>query len=90
MFCELNYHDQKIRGTRTDDIRKHWTVVSTLLGLISRVYRDLHHWKSIQRPQISEPKLYNWAISPYRVQVMLNQLVMVIAWPLTVYTADQT
>ena len=40
---ELNYHDQKIRRTPTPDIQKHWTAVSTLLGLISSVYRDLHH-----------------------------------------------
>ena len=26
------------------------TAVSTLLGLISSVYRDLHHWKSNQQP----------------------------------------
>ena len=44
--CELNYHDQKIRRTRKHNIRKHWTAVSTLLGLISSVYRDLHHWRS--------------------------------------------
>ena len=31
-FCELNYHDQKIRQTLACDIRKHWTAVSTLLG----------------------------------------------------------
>ena len=53
LHCELNYHDQKIRRTPTHDIRKHWTAVSTLLGLISNVYRDLHHWKSNQRSQIA-------------------------------------
>ena len=31
--CTLNFHDQKIRRTPTGDIRKHWTAVSTLLGL---------------------------------------------------------
>ena len=31
----------------------------TLLGLISSVYCDLHHWRSNQRPQI--------AISPYQI-----------------------
>ena len=30
----------------THDIRNHWTSVSTLLGLISRVYRNLHNWRS--------------------------------------------
>ena len=74
---ELNYHDQKIRRTLTHDIRKHWTAVSTSLGLISGVYRDLHNWESSQRPQIAEPKLYNCAISSYRTQVMPNWLVMV-------------
>ena len=70
--CELNYHDQKIRRTLTYDIRKHWTAVSTLLGLISSVYRDLYRWRSNQRPQIAEPKLYHWAINPYRTQVTPN------------------
>ena len=37
------------------------TAVSTLLGLISSVYRNLHHWRSKQRTQIAGPKLYNWA-----------------------------
>ena len=60
-YRELNYHDLKIH-----DIWKHWTAVSTLLGLISSVYRDLHDWRSNQRPQIAEPKLYNWATSSYR------------------------
>ena len=43
------------------DIRKHWTAVSTLLGLISNVYRDLQPWRPNKRPQIAEPKLYNLA-----------------------------
>ena len=45
LYCELNYHDQKIWRTLTCDIGKHWTGVSTLLGLISSVYRDLHLWR---------------------------------------------
>ena len=61
--------------------RKHWTAVLTLLGLISSVYCDLRHWRLNQRPQIAEPKFNNWATSPY-AQVMPNQLVMVIAWPI--------
>ena len=44
LYCELNYHDQKIQRTVTHDIQKHLTAVSTLLGLISSVYHDLHHW----------------------------------------------
>ena len=51
--CELNYHDQKIRRTPTHDIREHWTPVSTWLGLISSVYRNLPHWRSNQWPQIA-------------------------------------
>ena len=43
------------------DIQKHWTAVSTLLGLISSIYRDLPHWRSNQWPQNAEPKLYYWA-----------------------------
>ena len=46
----LNYYEQKIRRTLARDIRKHWVAVSTLLGLISTVYRDLFHWISNQRP----------------------------------------
>ena len=47
---ELNYYDQKIQRTPMHDIQKHWTAVSTLLGLISSVYRDVHH----QRDQTSD------------------------------------
>ena len=98
LYCVLNYHDQKIQWTLTHDIRKHWTAVSASLGHISSVYRDLHHWRSNQWPQIAEPKLYNWAINPYCTQVMPNELVMVIAqpinlnasWKLHMYTADET
>ena len=32
--------------------REHWTSVSTLLGLISSVYRNIHHWRSNQRLQM--------------------------------------
>ena len=35
---------------------KHWTVVSTILGLISSAYCDLHHWRSNQQPQKAEAK----------------------------------
>ena len=45
---------------------------STLLGLLSNVYRDLHHWRSNQWPQIAEPKLYNWANSSYHAHVTSN------------------
>ena len=65
--CELNYHDQKIWWTLTHDIQKHLTAVSTLLGLISSVYRDLHYWRLNQQPQIAELKLYNLAINLYRM-----------------------
>ena len=44
-YWELNYHDQKIRQTPSHDIWKHCTAVSTLLGFISSVYRDLHNWR---------------------------------------------
>ena len=72
---------RKSAWTTTHDIQEHWTVVSTLLSLISRVYRNLHHCRSNQRPHIAVPKLYNWAISSYRTQVTPNQLVLVIARP---------
>ena len=51
---------------------EHWAVISTLLGLSSSVYRDIHQWILNQRPQIAELKLYNWAIGPYRTQVKPN------------------
>ena len=76
-IVNLNYHDQKIRRTPTHDIREHWTAVSTLLGLISNVYRNLYHWRSNQWPQTAVPKLYNWATSSYHTQVMPNQLVII-------------
>ena len=60
-LCELNYHDQKIRRTPTHDTREHWTAVSTLLGLISSVYRNLHHWRSNKRLQIAVPNQH-WFI----------------------------
>ena len=78
----LNYHDQKIRRTLTHNIRKHWTAVSALLGLISNVYHDLHHWRSNQWPKIAVPKLYDWGINLHHTQVMPNQLVMVIVQPI--------
>ena len=40
-YYKLNYPDQKIRQILVHNIWNHWTVVSTLLGLISSVYRDL-------------------------------------------------
>ena len=66
--CELNYHNQKIRRMPVHDIQKHWTAVSTLLGLTNSIYHDLPHWRSNQWPQNAEPKLYHWAISPHRTQ----------------------
>ena len=42
----MSYYDKKIRRTPTHDIREHWTAISTLLGLVSSVYRNLHHWRS--------------------------------------------
>ena len=77
----MNYHDQKIYRTPTHDIRKHWTAVLTLLGLISSVYCNLHHRRSNQQLQIAMSKCYNWATSSYCTQVTPNQLVMVIARP---------
>ena len=65
-FGELNYHDQEIRRTPTHNIQEHWTAVSAWLGLISSVYRTIHHYRSNQRPQNAVPKLYNWATSLYR------------------------
>ena len=58
LYCELNYHDQKIQQTLACNIRKHWTAVSTLLGIISSVYHVLPHRRLNQRPQNAELKLY--------------------------------
>ena len=82
LYCEWNYHDKKIRRTLAHKIQEHWTAVSTLLGLISSVYCDLLHWKSNQRQQNAELKLYHWAINPHRTQVTPNYLVIVIARPI--------
>ena len=54
-------------GEHSCNIQKHWTAVSTLLGLISSVYCYLPHWRLNQRPQKAEPKLYHCAISPHPV-----------------------
>ena len=53
----LNYQYQKIWQTLARDIRNQGTAVSTLLGLINSVYRDLRHWRSDHRPQNAEPKV---------------------------------
>ena len=37
LYCDFNYHDQKIWQTLTYDQRKHWTAVSTFLGYIRSV-----------------------------------------------------
>ena len=53
----LNYHDQKIQQAPTRRHTEHWTAVSTLLGLISSAYRDLHQWRSnhrMQKPKVME------------------------------------
>ena len=47
---------ENLPNTRRDSWN-HWTAVLTLLGLISSIYHDLHHWRSNQQPQNTEPKL---------------------------------
>ena len=94
----MNYHDQKIRQTPRHGIQEHWTAVSTLLGIISSVYRNLHHWRSNQQLQIAVPKFYNWATGSYHTQVTPNQLVMVtarpnnlnVSWKLHLYSFQRT
>ena len=54
------------------------------------LYRDLHHWKSNQWPQNADPKFYHWAVSSLRTQVMPNQVVMVIAWPINLNVLQVT
>ena len=71
IYYKLNYHDQKIS---VRDIRKHWTAVFTLFGLISG---DLLNWRSNQRPQNAERKLYHWATGLHRTQALPYQLVIV-------------
>ena len=82
----MNYRNQKIWRTPTYDIWGHWRAVSTLLGLISSVQRNRHHWRSNQRRQIAVPKLYNRATSSYRMQVAPNQLVTVILFVVIQFT----
>ena len=38
---KLNYRYQKTRQTSARDMQNHWSAVSTLLGLINSVHRDL-------------------------------------------------
>ena len=64
-------------------LRKRRIAISILLGVISCVYRDLHHCRSSQWPPYADPKFYHWTTNPHRTQVMPNQLVMVIARQLT-------
>ena len=73
---------QKIQWLFACNTRKHWTDFSTLFDLISSVYRDFSHWRLDQRLQNAEPKLCHWATDPHCTQVMPNQLVMVIVWPI--------
>ena len=47
---------------------KHWIAVSNLLGLISRAYHNLHHYRSNQQPQNVEAEL---------LPMMPNQLIIV-------------
>ena len=79
---ELNYHDQKIRQTIARDIRKHWTAILTLLGLISSVIP----WSPPLeiKPATRECRAETLPLStyPHRTQVKPNQLVMVIMWPI--------
>ena len=58
-----NLH-QKIWQTLARNIQNIWTVVSTLLSLISWVYPDLHHWRSNQQPQTAEQKLCHYVTGP--------------------------
>ena len=74
----MNYHVQKIRWILKRDIRKRWTDVSTLLGLISSVYRDFLQWISNQRPQNAKLKLHHRSTNPHHTQVLPNKLVMVL------------
>ena len=68
---------QKIRRRLAHDIRKHWTAVSTLSGLISSEYRDLHHWR-LNQQSLSQ----NSTTEPLRTQLVPNKQVMVIAQPI--------
>ena len=43
-----------------------WTDVSTLLGLISSAYRDLHHWISNQQPQYTEAEILSLGHAAYK------------------------
>ena len=65
LYCELNYRDQKIRRTLTHDVRKHWTDVSILIGLISSVLRDLHNWRS--KPATTDCRVETLQLSPQSI-----------------------
>ena len=68
-------YDKKICQTPTHNIQEHWIAVSTLLGLISSLYHNLH-LRSNQRPQIAVPKLYKWATSSYHNILCQNKFIM--------------
>ena len=55
------------------DKQNHWTTLTTLLGLISSVYRDLPNRRSNQRPQNAESKHYHWPTGSYGTQAMPNK-----------------
>ena len=60
---------------------EHRTAVSTLLGLISCAYRDLHHWRSNQQPQYAEAESVSLG-HQFMPFISDAELVMVIAQPL--------
>ena len=58
VYLHIVFYDFERTGNNVQNyINTISTAISTLLGLISSVYRDFPHWKSNQRPQNAEPKL---------------------------------
>ena len=53
---------------------EYWTTVLTLSEVISSAYCDLHHWRSNQQTQKTEPKPYHWATGLHRTQAVLMSL----------------
>ena len=83
LYCELYYHNQKIRQTIAQNTLKRWKPVSTLFGLISSVYCDLPSLEI--KPATTECRAETL---PLRSQFPLHpsNAIHYISWFIYVYT----
>ena len=52
------YSKNRITRKLGEHLRKYWTAISTLFGLIGNVCRNLQYWRSNQQTQIAEPTVH--------------------------------